>query len=63
MYSAWPVRSRLQLPRAWDYRGRRQQLRPGLYRWYVWPGFGLLSAGRYGGLLGGSSFVVAGRRR
>jgi len=58
VYSAWPVRSRLQLPRAWVYRGRRQQLRPGLYRWYVWPGFGPLSAGRYGGLLGGSSFVV-----
>ena len=58
VYSAWPVRSRLQLPRAWDYRGRRQQLRPGLYRWYVWPGFGPLSAGRYGRLLGGSSFVV-----
>jgi hypothetical protein len=58
VYSAWPVRSSLQLPRAWVYHGRRQRLRPGLYRWYVWPGFGRLSADRYGRLLGGSSFIV-----
>jgi len=58
VYSAWPVRSRLQLSRAWVYHGRRQHLRPGLYRWYVWPGFGRLSAARYGRLLGGSSFIV-----
>ena len=60
VYSAWPVRSRLQLPRAWVYHGRHHRLRPGLYRWYVWPGFGRLSAGHYGRLLGGSTFKVAG---
>ena len=37
VFSAWPVRTRLQLPRSWVYRGQRQRLRPGLYRWYVWP--------------------------
>ena len=58
VYSAWPVRSRLQLPRSWKYHGRRYKLRPGTYRWYVWPGKGKLSAGRYGKLLGASSFVV-----
>ncbi|MGH2932110.1 MAG: hypothetical protein ACRDKK_04535, partial [Gaiellaceae bacterium] len=58
VFSAWPVRTRLQLPRSWVYRGQRQRLRPGLYRWYVWPGYGRLSAGRYGRLLGGSTFVV-----
>jgi hypothetical protein len=60
VFSAWPVRTRLQLPRSWSYRGRRHKLRPGLYRWYVWPGIGPFSAGRYGGLLGGSTFTVGG---
>jgi hypothetical protein len=60
VFSAWPRQPRLQLPRSWTYRGRRQRLRPGVYRWYVWPGFGRLSAGRYGRLLGGSTFVVTG---
>jgi hypothetical protein len=59
VFSAWPVRARLQLPRAWTYHGRRYKLRPGTYRWFVWPGRGPLSAGRYGKLLGGSSFVVS----
>jgi hypothetical protein len=30
-----------------------------VYRWYVWPGFGRISAARYGRLLGSSTFVVA----
>jgi hypothetical protein len=60
VYSAWPVRARLQLPRSWKYHGRRYKLHPGTYRWYVWPGKGKLSAGRYGKLLGASSFVVSG---
>ena len=58
VFSAWPVRPRLQIPRSWVYRGRRQRLRAGLYRWYVWPGFGRLAAGRYGRMLGASTFVV-----
>jgi hypothetical protein len=60
VYSAWPSQPRLQLSRSWSYRGRRYRLRPGVYRWYVWPGFGRLSAGHFGGLLGGSTFVVTG---
>jgi hypothetical protein len=59
VFSAWPVRARLQLPRSWTYHGRRYKLRAGAYRWYVWPGRGRLAAGRYGKLLGGSSFVVS----
>jgi hypothetical protein len=57
--SVWPTRTRLQLRRSWVFRGRRYRLRPGVYRWYVWPGIGPLSAGRFGRLLGGSTFVVA----
>jgi hypothetical protein len=56
--SAWPVRASFQLPRSWVYQGRRYRLRPGVYRWYVWPGIGPISANRYGGQLGSSSFVV-----
>jgi hypothetical protein len=56
--SAWPVRPGFQLRRTWIYKGRRYRLRPGVYRWYVWPGIGRISAGRYGRLLGSSTFVV-----
>jgi hypothetical protein len=54
--SAWPHGSHLQLRLAWKYRGKHRRLNPGLYRWYVWPGYGLRSAQRYGPRLGGSSF-------
>jgi hypothetical protein len=57
--SAWPVRARFQLRRTWRYNGRRHRLRPGVYRWYVWPGYGRISAARYGRLIGGSTFVVS----
>jgi hypothetical protein len=56
--SVWPVRASFQLPRSWIYQGRRYRLRPGVYRWYVWPGIGRISANRYGAMLGSSSFVV-----
>jgi hypothetical protein len=56
--SAWPVRPGFQLRRTWTYKGRRYRLRPGVYRWYVWPGIGRISAGRFGRLLGSSTFVV-----
>jgi hypothetical protein len=59
--SAWPTRPRLRLQRSWLYAGRRHRLTPGRYRWYVWPRFGSRASGRYGRLLGGSSFVVTER--
>jgi hypothetical protein len=60
IFSAWPLRARLRLPRAWTYHGRRYKLRPGTYSWYVWPGRGPLSAGQYGKSLGGSTFTFGG---
>ena len=60
VYSAWPLSARLQLPRSWTYHGRRYKLRRGTYKWFVWPGRGPLSAGRYGKLLGGSTFTFGG---
>jgi hypothetical protein len=58
--SAWPVRPTFRLRRAWVYNGRRYRLRAGVYRWYVWPGIGRISADRFGRMLGSSTFVVAG---
>ena len=57
--SAWPATTRFQVPRSWVYHGHRYRLQRGVYRWYVWPGLGTLSANRYGGMLGGSSFVFS----
>jgi hypothetical protein len=58
--SVWPARPGFRLRRTWIYNGRRYRLRPGLYRWYVWPGLGRISKARYGRLLGSSTFVVSG---
>lgn len=58
--SVWPTAAHFQLRRTWVFGGHRYRLRRGVYRWYVWPGFGRLSANRYGRLLGSSSFVYAG---
>jgi hypothetical protein len=56
--SIWPAQSSFRLRRTWSYNGRRYRLRPGTYRWYVFPGYGRISASRYGRLLGSSTFVV-----
>jgi hypothetical protein len=61
--SLWPRRTSLQLHRTWVYASRRYRLAPGRYRWYVWPGYGRPRAGRYGPLLGSSSFVVGAPKR
>jgi hypothetical protein len=58
--SAWPARPGFRLRRTWTYNGRRHRLRPGVYRWYVWPGLGRRSAADFGRLLGSSTFVVTG---
>jgi hypothetical protein len=61
IFSAWPRGTSLKLPRSWVYHGQRYRLHRGVYRWYVWPGFGTQSANKYGRLVGRSSFLFAGR--
>lgn len=61
--STWPTSSRLQLRTHWSYLGREQRLVPGTYRWLVWPRYGRGAAGRYGALLGQSTFTVTARER
>ncbi len=56
--SWWPARARLRLPARWSQKGEPQRLERGTYTWYVWPGRGSRKRGRYGPLLGKSSFVV-----
>ncbi|HEX2103402.1 MAG TPA: hypothetical protein VHF51_07100 [Solirubrobacteraceae bacterium] len=59
--SAWPTRAALRLHRSWRYGGRRQRLSPGVYTWFVWPGYGKRSERRYGRLLGTRRFAVVRR--
>jgi hypothetical protein len=56
--SAWPRQPSFQLKRVWSSKGRRYRLKPGVYRWYVWPGYGRPAQANYGDRIGGSSFVV-----
>jgi hypothetical protein len=60
IFSAWPRGTSLKLPRSWIYHGKRYRLHRGVYRWYVWPGFGTRSANKYGRMVGRSSFFFAG---
>jgi hypothetical protein len=56
--SLWPKRAHVQLAARWTFEGRRYELEPGLYTWFVWPGFGRPSVGSYGELLGQGEFIV-----
>jgi hypothetical protein len=56
--SIWPKHASLQLQGTWRFAGHRYRLKPGRYRWYVWPGFGTRAAAHYGKLIGTGSFVV-----
>jgi hypothetical protein len=56
--STWPLGASVKLKRTWKFQGRRYTLTKGVYRWYVWPGFGARSAVDYGELLGSNSFEM-----
>lgn len=56
--SAWPVSTRLTLRKRWRYKGHTYHLTPGIYRWFVWPGYGSPSQNKYGLMLGQSIFIV-----
>ncbi|MDQ3777907.1 MAG: hypothetical protein M3310_03435, partial [Actinomycetota bacterium] len=56
--TTWPRRTALQLRTRWQFNGRVERLTPGVYTWYVWPGYGSPAARRYGRMLGTSTFVV-----
>jgi hypothetical protein len=56
--SAWPKSSVYTLRQSWRYLGHAYRLHPGVYRWYVFPGYGSRSDVNYGPLLGSATFVV-----
>ena len=56
--SVWPVKNAFQVKKSWRFQGRKYTLKPGLYHWYVWPGFGARSAVDYGELLGTRTFRI-----
>ena len=56
--SAWPRFSKLQLRKQWRYAGKTRKLSPGIYHWYVWPGYGPRAAHRYGKLITQKKFRV-----
>jgi HYR domain len=57
--SAWPSQNKFVLRSTWKYHGHRYRLRPGAYRWYVWPGIGPRRYAKYGKLLGQNTFTYA----
>jgi hypothetical protein len=59
LLSAWPTKPHFRVRRSWRFQGLRYRLRPGRYRWYVWPGYRRGARVRYGKVLVRSSFVVA----
>jgi len=56
--SWWPSSPRLRVPSRWHSGGKTRRLTPGAYTWYVWPGRGARRLGKYGPLLGTSTFAV-----
>ncbi|MEA2282466.1 MAG: hypothetical protein QOK21_3073 [Solirubrobacteraceae bacterium] len=59
LLSAWPRAAHYRLRASWRYAGTRHRLRPGAYRWYVWPGRGRPDDRRFGDRVGRGRFVVA----
>jgi hypothetical protein len=57
--SAWPMKPKLPLHRRWTFEHVHYRLGRGLYRWYVWPGFGARGDVNYGPMLGSSTFVIS----
>lgn len=56
--SVWPSAPRLKLRWSWTFAGQSYRLRPGSYRWYVFPGLGKRAVARYGAFLGENRFTV-----
>ena len=60
--STWPSGASLRLSPSWSFGNSHFRLRPGHYRWFVWPGFGPRAAARYGPMIGTATFTVVARR-
>jgi hypothetical protein len=56
--SAWPTVPAYVVKKSWKYNGRKYTLKPGVYTWFIWPGYGPRSAVDYGELLGSRTFRI-----
>jgi hypothetical protein len=56
--SVWPLRPAYVLKKSWKFEGRMYTLKPGVYTWFVWPGYGARSAVHYGELMGTRTFRI-----
>ena len=56
--SVWPVRPSYAVKKSWKFQGRKYTLKPGVYTWFVWPGYGPRSAVDYGELMGSRTFQI-----
>ena len=56
--SVWPVRPAYALKKSWKFEGRKYTLKPGVYTWFVWPGYGPRSDVNYGNLMGSRTFQI-----
>jgi hypothetical protein len=56
--SVWPVGPAYVLKKSWKFEGRKYTLKPGVYTWFVWPGYGARSAVDYGQLMGSRTFRI-----
>jgi hypothetical protein len=56
--SVWPSRASYALRKSWKYNGRKYTLKPGIYTWFVWPGYGARSRVDYGPMLGSRTFRI-----
>ena len=60
VWDAWLTTERITLPKAWTYAGIPRQLEPGIYIWFVWPGYGPRAKSDYGPLLRRGILTVGG---
>jgi hypothetical protein len=56
--SVWPNRASYSLKKTWKFNGRKYTLRPGVYTWFVWPGYGARSRIDYGPMMGSRTFRI-----
>jgi hypothetical protein len=56
--SVWPTKPAFAVKKSWKFEGRKYMLKPGLYTWFVWPGYGARSAVDYGELMGSRTFRI-----
>jgi hypothetical protein len=56
--SVWPKKPTRALPRKWKFEGHSYSLVPGVYTWFVWPGYGPRSNVDYGDMMGSRTFRI-----